>query len=295
MEARQEDAAPDFDAALDDDVGDDLLRLIFTACHPVLSTEARVTLTLKLLAGLTTEEIARAFLVDRNHHSTAHRPRQAHARRQEGRLRSAERRRAVDAAGVGARSHLPDLQRRLFGDGRRRLDAAGALRGRAAAGPRARGPRAERAGSARPGRADGDPGVAIGGARRAEGRADPADRSGSAAMESAADPARPHRAGARGTAAAASAVRTRCRRRSPPAMRARGRPIRPTGQRIASLYDELATIMPSPIVELNRAVAYGMAFGPEQGPGDRRAAGRRAGAQRAIPTCRACAPICCSS
>ena len=66
MEARQEDAAPDFDAALDDDVGDDLLRLIFTACHPVLSTEARVTLTLKLLAGLTTEEIARAFLVHRN-------------------------------------------------------------------------------------------------------------------------------------------------------------------------------------------------------------------------------------
>ena len=52
MQARQEDAVPDFDAALDDDVGDDLLRLIFTACHPVLSTEARVTLTLKLLAGL---------------------------------------------------------------------------------------------------------------------------------------------------------------------------------------------------------------------------------------------------
>ena len=53
---------PDFDAALDDDVGDDLLRLIFTACHPVLSTEARVALTLKLLAGFTTPEIARAFL-----------------------------------------------------------------------------------------------------------------------------------------------------------------------------------------------------------------------------------------
>src|SRR5690348_11434836 len=62
MEARQQDAAPDFDAALDDELGDDLLRLIFTSCHPVLSTEARVTLTLKLLAGLTTEEIARAFL-----------------------------------------------------------------------------------------------------------------------------------------------------------------------------------------------------------------------------------------
>lgn len=56
-------AVPDFDAALDDDIGDDLLRLIFTACHPVLSTEARVALTLRLLGGLTTQEIARAYLV----------------------------------------------------------------------------------------------------------------------------------------------------------------------------------------------------------------------------------------
>src|SRR2546427_407820 len=63
LEARQERAAPDLDAALDDDVGDDLLRLVFTACHPVLSAEARVALTLRLLGGLTTEEIARAFLV----------------------------------------------------------------------------------------------------------------------------------------------------------------------------------------------------------------------------------------
>ena len=53
----------DLDAALDDDVGDDLLRLVFISCHPVLSTEARVALTLRLLGGLTTEEIARAFLV----------------------------------------------------------------------------------------------------------------------------------------------------------------------------------------------------------------------------------------
>ena len=51
------------DAAIDDDIGDDLLRLIFMACHPVLSTEARVALTLRLLGGLTTDEIARAFLV----------------------------------------------------------------------------------------------------------------------------------------------------------------------------------------------------------------------------------------
>jgi predicted RNA polymerase sigma factor len=54
---------PDFDAALDDNIGDDLLRLIFISCHPVLSPEGRVALRLRLLGGLTTEEIARAFLV----------------------------------------------------------------------------------------------------------------------------------------------------------------------------------------------------------------------------------------
>ena len=63
LEIGGEGAVPDLDAALDDDIGDDLLRLMFTACHPVLSTEARVALTLRLLGGLTTEEIARAFLV----------------------------------------------------------------------------------------------------------------------------------------------------------------------------------------------------------------------------------------
>jgi RNA polymerase sigma factor (sigma-70 family) len=63
LELQQEMAEPDLDAAINDDVGDDLLRLMFTACHPVLSTEARVALTLRLLGGLTTDEIARAFLV----------------------------------------------------------------------------------------------------------------------------------------------------------------------------------------------------------------------------------------
>jgi RNA polymerase sigma factor (sigma-70 family) len=62
IDARQEAAVPDLDAAIDDDVGDDLLRLVFISCHPVLSTDARVALTLRLLGGLTTEEIARAFL-----------------------------------------------------------------------------------------------------------------------------------------------------------------------------------------------------------------------------------------
>jgi len=62
LEAKQETAVEDLHTAIDDEVGDDLLRLIFISCHPVLSTEARVALTLRLLGGLTTEEIARAFL-----------------------------------------------------------------------------------------------------------------------------------------------------------------------------------------------------------------------------------------
>jgi len=63
LESKQENPEPELADALDDEVGDDLLRLVFIACHPVLSTEARVALTLRLLGGLTTDEIARAFLV----------------------------------------------------------------------------------------------------------------------------------------------------------------------------------------------------------------------------------------
>ena len=63
LEEKQENSVPDYASALDDDIGDDLLRLIFTSCHPILSTEAQLALTLRLIGGLTTNEIARAFLV----------------------------------------------------------------------------------------------------------------------------------------------------------------------------------------------------------------------------------------
>ncbi len=66
LEIQQSTNGDEFDAALEEDVGDELLRLIFTACHPVLSDEARVALTLRLLGGLTTEEIARAFLAPKS-------------------------------------------------------------------------------------------------------------------------------------------------------------------------------------------------------------------------------------
>jgi len=63
IEGLLQDAAPDLERTLDDNIGDDLLRLVFISCHPVLPTEGRVALTLRLLGGLTTDEIARAFLV----------------------------------------------------------------------------------------------------------------------------------------------------------------------------------------------------------------------------------------
>jgi RNA polymerase sigma factor (sigma-70 family) len=63
LDERQQGAVDRLDAAIDDDIGDDLLRLVFTACHPVLGPDARVALTLRLLGGLTTDEIARAYLV----------------------------------------------------------------------------------------------------------------------------------------------------------------------------------------------------------------------------------------
>src|ERR1700760_1836855 len=61
--AEKEQAVPDYVTAIDDNVGDDLLRLVFISCHPILSTEAQLALTLRMLGGLTTDEIARAFLV----------------------------------------------------------------------------------------------------------------------------------------------------------------------------------------------------------------------------------------
>src|ERR1700751_5876660 len=63
LKTQQEAAVANFEITQDDDIGDDLLRLVFISCHPVLSTEARVALTLRLLGGLSTQEIARAFLV----------------------------------------------------------------------------------------------------------------------------------------------------------------------------------------------------------------------------------------
>ena len=115
---RRGPAAP-ADAALDE-IGDDLLSLIFTCCHPVLSREARVALTLRMLGGLRTEEIARAFLVP----SPTIGQRISRAKKTlaeaERAVRGPGRRRARRALPARPRGDLPDLQRGLHGDRRRR-------------------------------------------------------------------------------------------------------------------------------------------------------------------------------
>ena len=259
-DARDDAAAPSR-TRIDDDIGDDLLRLIFTSCHPVLSTEARVALTLRLLGGLTTDEIARAFLVPEP--TIAQRIVRAKRTLSEARVpfevpRGAE---LARAARVGAGGDLPDLQRRLRRDRRRRLDAPGAVRGRASPRPHPRRAGAARSRGARPRRADGDPGVARSRARAAR----PASRSccsiriaraGTTSSSGAGWP-RSTRAealgGARGPYALQAAIA---------ACHARARtPEETDWARIVALYGALAELTPSPIIELNRAVAVAMAQG----------------------------------
>ena len=126
MEQEQQ-AMPDLDAALDDDIGDELLRLIFTACHPLLSREARAALALRMICGLTTEEIARAFLLsDATIAQRIVRAKRTLSESGPG-LRDAARRGALGAARLGAGGRLSHLQRGLHGGARRGLAAPAAL------------------------------------------------------------------------------------------------------------------------------------------------------------------------
>ena len=107
------------DIELDPHLDDDVLRLMFTACHPVLSVDARVALTLKMVAGLSTEEIARAFLVQTTTMAARiTRAKKALTRCQRA-VRGSGRRRAGGPAELRARGRLPRVQRGLYGDRRR--------------------------------------------------------------------------------------------------------------------------------------------------------------------------------
>ncbi|WIG92517.1 RNA polymerase sigma factor [Myxococcus sp. SDU36] len=264
LESLQGMAAPDLDAALDDVVGDDLLRLMFISCHPVLSKETRVALTLRLLGGLTTEEIARAFLVPVP--TVAQRIVRAKRTLAEARVPFE----VPEGDALAARmSTVLEVIYLVFNEGysatagddwMRPALCEDALRlGRILAGLAPKEPevhglvalmelQSSRA-RARVG-PKGEPVLLL---EQNRGLWDQLlIRRGLAALERA-----EALGGAQGPYALQAALA---------ACHARARTAEATDwPRIAALYDTLAQVVPSPVVELNRAVAHSMAFGPEAG------------------------------
>ena len=264
VEDEQEHGGVDPDAALDDDVGDDLLRLIFTSCHPVLSQEARVALTLRLLGGLTTDEIAHAYLVPEP--TIAQRIVRAKKTIAEKQIpfevpRGPERAKRLQS--------VLDVLYLIFNEGYAATSGASWLRadlqheamrlGRVLAGltpeePEVHGLVAlmELQASRNNARTapDGTPILLL---EQNRGRWDQMlIRRGFIALE---------RARALGGVAGVFALQAQIA-----AHHAKARTADATDWRmIAMTYDALATVAPSPIVELNRAVAHAFAFGPEEG------------------------------
>jgi RNA polymerase sigma factor (sigma-70 family) len=264
MEAQLEAAAPDLDAAIDDPVGDDLPRLVFISCHPVLSTEARVALTLRLLGGLTTAEIARAFLTPEP--TVAQRIVRAKRTLAEARVPFEVPRGAELAARL---SSVLEVIYLIFNEGytatagddwlRPALGEDALRLGRIVAElvpqePEVHGLvalmeiQASRS-AARVG-PSGEPVLLL---DQDRGRWDQLlIRRGLAALERA-----EALGGALGPYALQAAIA---------ACHARARtPTETDWARIVALYDALAQLAPSPVVELNRAVAMSMAFGPAAG------------------------------
>ena len=255
---------PDFDAALDDDVGDDLLRLIFTACHPVLPTEARVALTLKLLAGFTTPEIARAFL------STEPTIQQRIVRAKRTLAEKKVPYEVPTGAELAVRlGSVLEVIYLIFNEGysatagddwmRPALCEDAQRLGRVLAGlapiePEVHGLvalmeiQASRA-AARVG-PKGEPILLLDQDRRRWNRL--LIQRGLTAL------ARAERLSSRRGPYTLQAAIAACHARAMEASQT-------DWPRIASLYDELARTRPSPVIELNRAVAHGMAFGPAIG------------------------------
>jgi len=264
IETLLQDAAPDLDAALEDDIGDDLLRLIFIACHPVLSTEARAALTLRLLGGLTTDEIARAFFVSES--TVAQRIVRAKRTLSEARVpfevpqadqlvaRLASVLQVIYliynegyAASAGADWTRPKLCEEALRLGRilaelvpKEAEVHGLValmeiqssRLRARLGP------------------GGEPVLLMDQDRTRWDQL--LIRRGMAALK------RAEQIGSAYGPYALQAAIAACHARALT-------PEQTDWQRIAALYDALAQLMPSPVVELNRAVVLSMAFGPEAG------------------------------
>ncbi|MBW9064143.1 RNA polymerase sigma factor [Rhizobium herbae] len=264
LEDEGADPVADIEAAMDDDLGDELLGLIFTACHPVLSPEARAALTLRLIGGLTTDEIARAFLTSEATIAQ----------------RIVRAKKTLGKAGLTYEvPRGPEREERLasvleviyliFNEGYAATSGEDLIRPALCA-------EAQRLGRILAGLAPGEPEV-FGllalmeiQASRLNARIAPDGspvplteqnrarwdqlliRLGLAALERAEALGG---AGGRYTLQAALA-----------ACHARAKKAEETDwQRIAALYDKLRAVMPSPVVDLNRAVAHSMAFGPEAG------------------------------
>jgi RNA polymerase sigma factor (sigma-70 family) len=262
--ARQASPERDLDAALDDHVGDDLLSLMLTACHPVLSTEARVALTLRLLGGLTTDEIARAFLVPKA--TIAQRIVRAKRTLAAARVPFEVPRGAELAARL---SSVLEVIYLIFNEGysatagvdwMRPALCEDALRlGRIVAELVPQEPEVHglvalmEIQASRSGARVGPSGEPILLFDQDRGRWDHLlIRRGLAALERA-----EALGGAHGPYALQAAIA---------ACHARARtPEETDWTRIVALYDGLAQLTPSPVVELNRAVAVGMAFGPAAG------------------------------
>ena len=261
---QQEMAMADLQATTNDDVGDDLLRLMFISCHPILAPEARVALTLRLLASLTTEEIARAFLVPVA--TIAQRIVRAKRTLTEARVpfevpRGAELEARLSSVlqviylvfneGYAATAGEDVIRAGLCEDA---LRLGRILAGLAPKEPEVHGLVALMEIQASRSRARvGPSGQIVLLLDQDRGRWDPLHISrGLAALERA-----EKLGGTLGPYALQAAIA---------ACHARARSGADTDwARIVALYDALAELMPSPVVELNRAVAVGMAFGPAAG------------------------------
>ncbi|HEY4252131.1 MAG TPA: DUF6596 domain-containing protein [Roseomonas sp.] len=256
--------AADLEAALDDDVGDELLSLIFTACHPVLSTEARAALTLRLVGGLTTGEIARAFLAS----EAAIAQRILRAKKTLGQAGLSFEVPRGEARQARLASVLEVLYL-IFNEGyaatagedlvRPALCAEARRLGRILAGLTPEEPEVfgllalmEIQASRLAARTAPD-GSSLSLAEQNRARWDQLlIRRGLAALARA-----EALGGAQGPYALQAALA---------ACHARARRMEDTDwRRMAALYDTLREVMPSPVVDLNRAVAHSMAFGPEAG------------------------------
>ena len=271
----------------DEVITDERLRLVFTCCHPALAREAQVALTLRLLCGLTTAEIAAAFLVPEP--TMAARVTRAKKKIAAAHIpyRVPGTDRAPGPARRGAHRAAPGVHDRAHGAGRCRPGARRPGGPRPRPGPGAARADARRAGGPRAARADAAH-------RRAPGHPGRRGRPAACCSPTRTGTAGTGRRCSRGspwsaTCTTAGSAGSACRRRSPRSTRSPRRTPETRWGRVVALYDALLREWPSPVVELNRAVALAEVAGPEAALAevDRLAADGRLAGYRYLPATRA--------